>query len=502
MKALFIAANSLTQLAEVSASKTRLPEASLEFERRHHSTYPPHLHSAYALNHLHPPHADHPLSKSDLRHSTFPHHETNTPMSSGGIGASLLGRAGGCPAPPRPSPPQLDPAQPLKRIQDSVVRKSGSSVGSGMVIPRVIPTNVSDRFTRDYTARVSQLNHPHSQQLDYKMPMSNYASLSSSQQAGLHSMKEARYCPISDENLRRNRPPASMRRKAAYRPPQPLLHRLKRRSEELRDEEKWRCPYKCGKYYRKTSTRSIQKHLVTCDLKLQTGSLPRSNSQCHDANRPTKRARHVAPISTEDDCNNYLPLAPTSCNITRDTTIENAREARFRGLEVKIPSPNRLRSARNAALMSSGRSPESDVSRLSLSSTSTITENDSNLQPPPRPPCMSYSSPANPNPTQYTIRSVHEPPKLQRYSGNALIRPADASSSTWREATKRALHRSLFSASCPKVAKVIARNQAMLGRGSSGRHRRGGENKTTFQGFSSIPFKANNPTLLPRFKSI
>jgi len=67
----------------------------------------------------------------------------------------------------------------------------------------------------------------------------------------------------STTGVRRVIPP-EFRRPATYRPPQPLLRRMKRRPEELRDDEKWKCPHHCGKFYRKTSTRSIQKHLATC----------------------------------------------------------------------------------------------------------------------------------------------------------------------------------------------------------------------------------------------
>ena len=40
--------------------------------------------------------------------------------------------------------------------------------------------------------------------------------------------------------------------------------RTRRKPEELKLEERWNCPYGCGKYFKKTSSRSIQKHTVEC----------------------------------------------------------------------------------------------------------------------------------------------------------------------------------------------------------------------------------------------
>ena len=43
----------------------------------------------------------------------------------------------------------------------------------------------------------------------------------------------------------------------------------RRRVDELRDEERWECVWGCGKRYRSTSTRSIQRHIADCERRPQ-----------------------------------------------------------------------------------------------------------------------------------------------------------------------------------------------------------------------------------------
>ena len=43
------------------------------------------------------------------------------------------------------------------------------------------------------------------------------------------------------------------------------MRSARRRVEQLRDEERWECVWGCGKRYRSTSTRSIQRHIAECD---------------------------------------------------------------------------------------------------------------------------------------------------------------------------------------------------------------------------------------------
>ena len=45
----------------------------------------------------------------------------------------------------------------------------------------------------------------------------------------------------------------------------------RRRVDELRDEERWQCVWGCGKRYRSTSTRSIQRHIAECDRRTGAG---------------------------------------------------------------------------------------------------------------------------------------------------------------------------------------------------------------------------------------
>ena len=42
------------------------------------------------------------------------------------------------------------------------------------------------------------------------------------------------------------------------------MRQSRRAAHELGENEKWRCPWGCGKYYRSTSSRSIQRHATTC----------------------------------------------------------------------------------------------------------------------------------------------------------------------------------------------------------------------------------------------
>jgi len=49
------------------------------------------------------------------------------------------------------------------------------------------------------------------------------------------------------------------------KPPMQRNQRKRRKARELNENEKWFCPKDCGKFYRSTSTRSIQKHKLMCD---------------------------------------------------------------------------------------------------------------------------------------------------------------------------------------------------------------------------------------------
>ena len=42
------------------------------------------------------------------------------------------------------------------------------------------------------------------------------------------------------------------------------MRQSRRAAHELSESERWRCPWDCGKYYRSTSSRSIQRHATTC----------------------------------------------------------------------------------------------------------------------------------------------------------------------------------------------------------------------------------------------
>jgi hypothetical protein len=49
--------------------------------------------------------------------------------------------------------------------------------------------------------------------------------------------------------------------------------RRRRKADELADHERWNCPFTCGKFYRNTSTLSIQKHKTICPNKAYMESL-------------------------------------------------------------------------------------------------------------------------------------------------------------------------------------------------------------------------------------
>jgi len=66
----------------------------------------------------------------------------------------------------------------------------------------------------------------------------------------------------------------------------------RRTADELDEEEKWYCPKRCGKFYRKTSTKSIQKHRVTCTGKQEdesqtSTSRPLENKQRQSGTLPS-----------------------------------------------------------------------------------------------------------------------------------------------------------------------------------------------------------------------
>eukprot|EP00466_Bigelowiella_natans_P001189 jgi/Bigna1/89067/estExt_fgenesh1_pg.C_430044 len=62
-----------------------------------------------------------------------------------------------------------------------------------------------------------------------------------------------------------NRCSTKLETQAAKRKSQPVKKR-RRKSHELREDEKWRCPSGCGKFFRKTSTLSIHKHIRECEV--------------------------------------------------------------------------------------------------------------------------------------------------------------------------------------------------------------------------------------------
>lgn len=46
------------------------------------------------------------------------------------------------------------------------------------------------------------------------------------------------------------------------------IRKRRRKSSDLRFNERWNCPHGCGKFYRKTSSRSIRDHLAECTNKI------------------------------------------------------------------------------------------------------------------------------------------------------------------------------------------------------------------------------------------
>ncbi|GAB5356237.1 hypothetical protein AAMO2058_000273700 [Amorphochlora amoebiformis] len=50
--------------------------------------------------------------------------------------------------------------------------------------------------------------------------------------------------------------------------------RIRRKSSELSEKERWYCPVGCGKFYRRTSSRSIRKHMEMCEFYHRIASPP------------------------------------------------------------------------------------------------------------------------------------------------------------------------------------------------------------------------------------
>jgi hypothetical protein len=74
----------------------------------------------------------------------------------------------------------------------------------------------------------------------------------------------------------------------------------RRKSHELAPHERWNCPYGCGRFFRSTSTKSIQSHKITCPLKMQDGDTAASSAvqprpdESNEAYRQRMQERQLA----------------------------------------------------------------------------------------------------------------------------------------------------------------------------------------------------------------
>ena len=89
------------------------------------------------------------------------------------------------------------------------------------------------------------------------------------------------------------------------------MRQSRRPAHELTESEKWRCPWNCGKFYRSTSSRSIQRHATTCPNRAAEHSL----SPAID-NKRVKRQRddseQQVPDVDDDERGNGLELSSGS----------------------------------------------------------------------------------------------------------------------------------------------------------------------------------------------
>ena len=68
------------------------------------------------------------------------------------------------------------------------------------------------------------------------------------------------------------------------------MRQSRRPANELTESEKWRCPWNCGKFYRSTSSRSIQRHATTCPNRAGNRSAEQGTPTSADSKR-IKRQR-------------------------------------------------------------------------------------------------------------------------------------------------------------------------------------------------------------------
>jgi len=110
------------------------------------------------------------------------------------------------------------------------------------------------------------------------------------------------------------------------------MRKRRRSAHELLEDEKWMCPWNCGRYFRSTSTKSIQRHATDCHIRVTGAGIDSviptipteaqrtgrryDGGQCDDAGGCT-------------DANYHIPVAQIETSITSPSFCTSASAPDF-----------------------------------------------------------------------------------------------------------------------------------------------------------------------------
>jgi len=164
-----------------------------------------------------------------------------------------------------------------------------------------------------------------------------------------------------------------LRRRATFRPTAPRRRR-KRKPEELRMDEKWICPHGCGKFYRKSSTKSIQNHLSSCPLspekqlqkaRQQYSSLSRKRKLVIDPPARALNTFRSQMQSSLSDRRKILPISQKDSHLRTQVALSSIlcshekRTAAPQWIEISTPKRIRLYAGESPKSCASGDSTDS-----------------------------------------------------------------------------------------------------------------------------------------------
>lgn len=98
----------------------------------------------------------------------------------------------------------------------------------------------------------------------------------------------------------------------------------RRSSSELQERERWYCPFGCGKFYKRTSTKSVSSHRALCAAQFTAAAAALAASTASEGNRaPSVPGPMTEPLSDRSPPQSLPPPEPIKPSRKRARTKEN-----------------------------------------------------------------------------------------------------------------------------------------------------------------------------------